>query len=203
MFKAQQAIESTSHWVGMIASVATIIATIFGVLIFFCGTVAVTDNQGTSGCSGFLIYDPLSNMLTYTLPSEEEKDYLIDKIHCYRDQIQKHPKDAALYTNIGEADRRLGDLEAARIAHKTAIELEPTLQEAKIGLALVEQDLGNTAEANKTIQYALAQHENAIAYLFQGAILHKQNYINGAEQAFQQAIRLDSKAKKLISIWKL
>ena len=196
MFKAQQAIESTSHWVGMIASVATIIATIFGVLIFFCGTVAVTDNQGTSGCSGFLIYDPLSNMLTYTLPSEEEKDYLIDK-------IQKHPKKATLYTNIGEADRRLGDLEAARIAHKTAIELEPTLQEAKIGLALVEQDLGNTAEANKTIQDALAQHKNAIAYLFQGAILHKQNYINGAEQAFQQAIRLDSKAKKLISIWKL
>jgi cytochrome c-type biogenesis protein CcmH/NrfG len=201
VFKAQQFIESTSAWVGVIASVVTIIATVFGV--FFCSSVVITDNQGVSSCSGFLIYDPLSNMLTHTIPSKEEQEYLINKIHCYRDQIQKHPKDAALYTNIGEADRRLGDLEAARIAHKTAIELEPTLQEAKIGLALTEQDLGNTTKANQTIQETLAQHKNAIAYLFQGAILHKQNYINGAEQAFQQAIRLDSKAKKLISIWKL
>ncbi|MEW6498563.1 MAG: hypothetical protein AB1589_39605 [Cyanobacteriota bacterium] len=199
MAKAQQAIESIGLWVGMFASIATIIATIFGILIPLNGAVAVTNIAETSSCHGFLVDDPPPYVLAHKIPSDKEKDYLEDKINCNRDQIQKHPNDAVAYTNIGEADRRLGDFEAARKAHQKALTLNPDLQRAKIGLALVEQDLNNTLAANNAIQDALAQKKNAIAYLYQGAILDMQNDLKGAKAAWLQAKMLDPMVQRFIT----
>nr|WP_277922586.1 tetratricopeptide repeat protein [Coleofasciculus sp. FACHB-1120] len=162
------------------------------------GAVTVANIAGAGSCHGFLVDDPPPYVLAHKIPSDKEKDYLEDKINCYRDQIQEHPNDAVAYTNIGEADRRLGDFEAARKAHQKALKLNPDLQEAQIGIALVEQDLNNKVAANNAIQDALAQKKNAIAYFYQGAILHRQNDLEGAKAAWRQAKILDPIVQKFI-----
>jgi cytochrome c-type biogenesis protein CcmH/NrfG len=133
------------------------------------------------------------------LASQKEKEYLENKINCYRDQIQKNPNDAEAYTNIGEAERRLGNLEDSRKAHQKALELEPSLPKAKIALALVEQDMGNNVAANTAIKGVLALNpSNAIAHLYQGAILYAQDEFNDAEVALQKAKQLDPKLPELV-----
>ena len=96
----------------------------------------------------------------------------------------------------------MGNLTAARKAHQKALDLQPDLQEAHIGLALVEQDMGNGLTANKVIQAALALKRSGIAYLYQGVILHQQNDLKEAEIAWRLANELDPKTRKLIETWR-
>ncbi|MBD2130173.1 tetratricopeptide repeat protein [Microcoleus sp. ZQ-A2] len=128
----------------------------------------------------------------------------VNLFKCYRDQIQKNRNDAGAYTNIGEADRRLGNLEAALKAHQKALELKPDLPEAKIGLALIEQEMENTLAANQAIQGVLALHpNNAIAHFYQGTILYAQNQLKDATVAWQKAKELDPNLPKPARTWKL
>jgi cytochrome c-type biogenesis protein CcmH/NrfG len=128
----------------------------------------------------------------------------VNLFKCYRDQIQKNRNDAGAYTNIGEADRRLGNLEAALKAHQKALELKPDLPEAKIGLALIEQEMENTLAANQAIQGVLALHpNNAIAHFYQGTILYAQNQLKDATVAWQKAKELEPNLSKPVRTWKL
>ncbi len=218
MSKLKQVIAWIDRW----ASVTTVILTILTVIIAMItliytiydndsvkvtnvdGSVKVTNFRETSLCNGFLVDDPLSYLLTNTSLSEKEKEYLESKINCYRDQIQKNPKDAEAYTNIGEAERRLGNLEAARKAHQKALELKADLPQAQMGLALVEQDKGNTVAANQAIKGALALNPtSAIAHFYQATILYAQNDFKDAEIAWQKAKELDPKLPKLVRTWRL
>ncbi len=61
----------------------------------------------------------------------------VNLFKCYHEQIQKNRNDAGAYTNIGEAERRLGNLEAPLKAHQKALELKPDLPEVRLGLALI------------------------------------------------------------------
>lgn len=159
---------------------ATIIATVFTVLSFF-SQPAITD------CDGFLIYDPPANILaTQTLPKREQK-YLNSKLACYRDRIQNNPSDAEAYTNLGEVERRFGNLEEAAKAHHKALELHANLQEANIGLALVEADLEHHHSAYKWISKAINGSKKSIAYLYQGVILQKDKKDTEAQKAWQKA----------------
>lgn len=146
---------TTRNWIDITAIIATIIGTIFGILSYFYASVVVTDIP--SSCDGFLINDPSAYVLTSSVPKKEEKEYLKTKINCYRDQIQKNPKNAVPYTNMGEAERRLGNLEAAHKAHIKALELKPNLPEAMKGLALVEQERGNKVAVNQAIKKVISQ----------------------------------------------
>lgn|GEM_PF-4267724 len=209
MYKAQQVIKWIERWGGitiaMFALIVAFLTYVNGSVIVtnFDGSVKLTNFRDTSLCQGFLVNDPSSYLLPNTIPSEKEKEYLESKINCYRDQIQKNPNDAEAYTNIGESERRLGNLAGARKAHQKALELKPELQEANWGLALVEQDMGNHEAANQAIQDALTQNPNAIAYLYQGAIFHKQNDLKGAKVSLRNAIELDPRVQKLIKTFKL
>jgi len=209
VYKAQQVIKWIERWGGitiaMFALIVAFLTYVNGSVIVtnFDGSVKLTNFRDTSLCQGFLVNDPSSYLLPNTIPSEKEKEYLESKINCYRDQIQKNPNDAEAYTNIGESERRLGNLAGARKAHQKALELKPELQEANWGLALVEQDMGNHEAANQAIQDALTQNPNAIAYLYQGAIFHKQNDLKGAKVSLRNAIELDPRVQKLIKTFKL
>ena len=200
MSQAKEVVELTNLWISIVAAIIGLIVT---VISFFHGSVVVSYTQGATGCSGFLINDPSLEILATTKLNKKEKIYLENKISCYRDQIQKQPKDAVAYTNIGEAERRLNNLVAARKAHQKAIELQPSLQEVQIGLALLEQDMGDGVTANKLIQAALALKHSRIAYLYQGIILHKQNDLKQAQAAWQLADEVDAKAGKSFKTWKL
>ena len=154
MSQFKQADESPILWdriITVISVVIAIVAAIFTALMYFNGSVVVKDTPVGIGCSGFLIKDPPPEMLITTILSKEEKIYIEEKINCSRDRIQKDPKDAAAYTNIGEAERRLGNLAAARRSHQKALELKPNFQEAKIGLALVEEDMGHEVAASQAM----------------------------------------------------
>ncbi|MBD2016011.1 tetratricopeptide repeat protein [Microcoleus sp. FACHB-53] len=213
MSKIKQVIQGIERWANLIGLIIAVIALIYTILPYYNGSVNVTNFDGSvkvtnfqeaNLCNGYLVNDPLSDVLTNTSLSDKEKDYLESKINCYRDQIQKNRNDAGLYTNIGEAERRLGNLEAARKAHQKALELKPDLPEARIGLALVEQDMENTVAANQAIQGVLAVHpRNAIAHFYQGTILYAQNQLKDATVAWQKAKELDPKLPKLVSSWKL
>jgi tetratricopeptide (TPR) repeat protein len=191
-----------------------VIGLIFTILTYYNGTVNVTNLDGsvkvanfqeTNVCNGFIVNDPLSYVLSKkTSPSKKEKEYLESKINCYRDQIQKNPNDAQAYTNLGEAERRLGNWEGAAKAHQKALKLKPDLAEAKIGLVLVEQDQGNKVGANQAMQGVLAAHPtNAIAHFYQGVILYTQNELKDAEVAWQKAKELDPKLPMLVTTWRL
>jgi tetratricopeptide (TPR) repeat protein len=213
MSKAKQVIQWIERWANLIGLIIAVIALIYTILPFYNdsgkvsnldGSVKFTNFEEANLCNGFLVNDPLSYLLTNTSLSEKEKEYLESKINCYRDQIQKNRNDAQAYTNIGEAERRLGNLEVARKAHQKALELKSDLPEAKIGLALVEQDMGNQVAANQAIQGALAvNHSNAIAHFYEGAILYAQNDLKDAAVAWQKAKELDPTLPKLARTWRL
>ena len=199
----QQVIKEPKCWVDITASIATIIGAFFGVLVYFYGSVIVTDIQGASSCDGFLTNDPSAYVQMNAVSSKKEKEYLENKISCYRDRIQKNPNNAVAYTNMGEAERRLGNLDGARKAHQKALKLKPELPEAKIGLALVEQDMGNKAAANQAIQGVLALNPTkALAHFYQGAILYAQDELKDAEGAWQKAKELDPGLPRLIPTWR-
>mgnify|MGYP005837654607 CR=1 FL=1 len=204
MSKAKQVIQWIERWANVIGLIIAVIALIYTILPYYNGSVNATNFQEANLCSGYLVNDPSSYLLTNTNLSEKEKEYLESKINCYRDQIQKNPNDAQAYTNIGEAERRLGNLEAARKAHQKALELELKLSQAQTGLALVEQEMGNTVAANQAIQKALALNPtSAIAHFYQGTILYAQNHLKDAEVAWQKAKELDPKIPKLARTWRL
>ncbi len=145
----------------------------------------------TIDCGGFLIDDPQAELLRKDFPSEPERAKLQEKIACYRRQISQEPRYADAYTNIGEASRRLGEVVAAKQAHEKALQLNPRLQEAKLGLALLEQQSGNSKAAIEKIQEIVAQKESATAYFYQGIALHEQAKLPEAETAFRKALELD------------
>lgn len=145
----------------------------------------------TIDCGGFLIDDPQAELLRKDFPSESERAKLQEKIACYRRQISQEPRYADAYTNLGEALRRLGELAAAKQAHEKALQLNPRLQEAKLGLALVEQQSGDSKAAIEKIQQIVAQKESATAYFYQGTALHQQAKLEEAETAFRKALELD------------
>lgn len=201
MSKAKWVIAWIERWANVIGLIIAVIALIYTILPYYNGSDKVTS---LDFCNGFLVNDPSSYVVKKSIPSKKEKDYLESKINCYRDQIQKNPNDALAYTNIGEAERRLGNWEAARNAHQKALELKPELPETKIGLALVEEDMGNRVAAHQAIQGVLSVHPtNAIAHFYQGTILYAQHELNDAEVAWQKAKDLDPKLPKLVKTWRL
>jgi len=158
------------------------------------GTIALTkigEIRGDRSCVGFLINDELPTNFKTTPLDEDDKKRLEEKIECYRDQIEKNPRDAIAFTNRGEAERRLGKLKEALLDQKKALQLNPDLQEAKIGLSLVEGDLGNPKAASQAIQDALKQKETAIAFFYQGFVLGEQKDWQGAVTAYQKSISLN------------
>ncbi|MEX0272081.1 tetratricopeptide repeat protein [Leptolyngbyaceae cyanobacterium UHCC 1019] len=176
---------------GWIGTIVGVVALGFAAQQYFFGTFAKTQIDDIKGCNGFLIKEKPVALSTKAIPEAIEQKYLQDKILSCRDELQKNDKNAVAYTNIGEATRRLGDLPTALIAQQEAVKLDPNLQEAKLGLGLVQADMGKTAEANQTIQDTLAQKESAIAYLYQGIAFGKQKDWRNAETSFRKATDLN------------
>ncbi len=123
------------------ASIASILSLFFAAYTFFFNSIApplaVTSNLN---CGGFLIYAPLLEMPKEILSKKQEIAYLNEKILCYLNQIEAEPNNAVPYTNLGEAMRRLGKVDTARKLYLKAVEFNPTLPEAKQGLALLQQE---------------------------------------------------------------
>jgi tetratricopeptide (TPR) repeat protein len=140
----------------------------------------------------FLISNPPLSLLSKAPPSEAEKKEAQQKVAQYQQEVQKNRNSAVAHTNLGEALRRVGDLEGAAQEQQKALQLNSNMQEAKVGLALVEQDKGNLTTVKQEIQEALAQKETAFAYSYLADTLYQLKDLKGTEKAMRKAIDLDS-----------
>jgi tetratricopeptide (TPR) repeat protein len=165
------------------ASIASILSLFFAAYTFFFNSpappIAVSLNPQ---CGGLLISKPLSEMRKEIISKRQDIANLHKKILCYLDQIEVEPNNAIPYTNLGEAMRRLGKIETARSLYRKAVELNPTLAEAKQGLALLQQEKNsNLANWNlpysKTIGIEAEQIAGALSMLKDGTIQRIENLI--------------------------
>ncbi|MFY7807279.1 MAG: hypothetical protein ACOVQ7_28040 [Limnoraphis robusta] len=131
-------VESKQNLISALGGITTLIGAIAAAIIFIM-------KPHPANCSGFLVYIPADSDTINNLQS---------KIDCYRDRIANNPKDAVPYTNLGEAERRLANLEnprninkhlkkleAAKKHHLTAQRLDPKAKEVKQGLELVNTEI--------------------------------------------------------------
>ncbi|MBD2182347.1 tetratricopeptide repeat protein [Aerosakkonema funiforme] len=188
-------LNKASTRIGIAAGIVAILGTGIATYLYFTPSSSSSKRMAVTvleDCGGFLVNDPQADFLRKTALSDQEKAALQKKIECYTFQIGQDANYADGYTNLGEAYRRLGDVDKARKFHQKAINLNPGLQEAKLGLALVEQESGNPKVAVAAIQEAIGHKENAIAYYYQGVTNYKQGNIKDAEVAFRKAIEMDA-----------
>jgi superkiller protein 3 len=152
--------------------------------------------------SGALIYGVLQPRTTYiisspppTTPGEKLSDAEKAKAQTIAEQSRKdteaNPNDATAWTNLGEALRRTGDLPGAQQAQEKALQLNPKLTEAKLGLALIKKDQGKTAEAISELRTIAEEGKSAIAYFNLGNLLYEQKDFSGSEAAYRQSIALN------------
>lgn len=152
-----------------------------------------TDNDVLSmtECTDFLIENPPDDLLNKSLLNDERKANLQQKMLCYQAQLQKDALNATAYTNLGEASRRLGDPKTAAQYHQKALQLNPNLVQAKLGMVMVELDGGNFDLANQEIQNILSNQSNELVDFYQGVTLYYQKNLPLAEKAFQKATEDD------------
>jgi tetratricopeptide (TPR) repeat protein len=118
-----------------------------------------------------------------------------EAIAVYRRAIELGCKDAASFTNFGEALRATGQLEAALSAYHRAIELDPPhggVAYCNIGHALrCKRRLGGAEEAYRSA--VKLDPKLAEAYCGLGQVLHSEGKVAEALDAYDRALALDPK----------
>jgi tetratricopeptide (TPR) repeat protein len=81
---------------------------------------------------------------------------------------------ALAYGNMGSAYRQMGDLPNAKRCYEIALQLAPELDMAMIGLGLIAQKNGDSAEAVRQYSQALALRPTDVGFLLlAGALQHE------------------------------
>ncbi|MCL1463403.1 tetratricopeptide repeat protein [Argonema galeatum] len=163
-----------------------------GIFEQFCLVVFI-DCQSIE--EAYLIDDP--NMNLYQNPSldENEKTRINNKMTAYEEAVTKNKNDAAAWTNLGEAKRRLRDITKALDAHKKALEIDPNLEPALVGLALAQmdsykEDKGAIQSLSRAIKI---NPKRAISYFYQGIIFYERKppELDEAMAAYDKSIDID------------
>jgi tetratricopeptide (TPR) repeat protein len=83
-----------------------------------------------------------------------------ESLDLWRRFLQRHPRSAEAYLNIGAVCANMGrQAEAVTNAHN-ALELDPKLKEARFNLAFALLMLGEAEEARKTLEECIREHPN-------------------------------------------
>jgi tetratricopeptide (TPR) repeat protein len=97
---------------------------------------------------------------------------------------------AGFYCQAGSALQTLGRFAEAESAFRSALELDPNLTLAPIGLASTLIDEGKFAEAINVLE-ATVREESALVYELRGVALMNLNQDHEALQSFRRAVELD------------
>ena len=108
-----------------------------------------------------------------------------------RKAIQSNFNDVIAWTNLGEALRRTGDLPGAQQAQEKALQINPKLTEAKLGLALIKKEQGKIAEVIPELRTIEEEGKSAIAHYNLGVELYYQGKLDGAIASYKTAIRIN------------
>ncbi len=150
----------------------------------------INNPQTTNNNPIYIINNP-----PLTSPGEKLSDAEKAKAQAIVEQSRKatksNPNDATAWTNLGEALRRTGDLPGAQQAQEKALQINPKLTEARLGLVLIKKDQGKTAEVIPELRTIAQEGKNAAAYFSLGYSLYEQKDFSGSEAAYRQSIALD------------
>ena len=178
----------------------TRIAWLIGISLFFGSgaliysavqpRTTINNPQTTNNNPIYIINNP-----PLTSPGEKLSDAEKAKAQAIVEQSRKateaNPNDATAWTNLGEALRRTGDLLGAQQAQEKALQINPKLTEAKLGLALIKKDQGKIAEVIPELRTIAEEGKSASAYFRLGHLLYEQKDFSGAEAACRQSIALN------------
>ena len=91
-----------------------------------------------------------------------QRGLIYHQAHCYQKALQDYRdaerfgyNTATLLNLIGQTEGQLGNIEAAIQAHKRALELDHTLKEAYINLALMYKEYGDASNALESLERCL------------------------------------------------
>ncbi len=112
-----------------------------------------------------------------------------------RKEIEIEPRNAVLYTGLGEALQANGQTQESIAAFRQAIQLEPGFLDASINLAITLAEEGDMDEATGTLVSALQSHPNGphaeAAWFNLGNIYAHKGDWNAAATAYQHALDLN------------
>jgi tetratricopeptide (TPR) repeat protein len=97
---------------------------------------------------------------------------------------------AQAYSNLGAAQRALGQDESARRNFQEALRLNPGQSTAWLGFGLLEQNQGNFEEAIRDLSHAAGLHPAATTFLQLGRAQEQAHHRDQALAAYQAALKL-------------
>jgi len=114
-----------------------------------------------------------------------------DELSLWTDVVQKSPRKARGYINLGKAYRAQGKVEEAYKLYKTAVQLDPNYAEARNNLGTVYTDLGRPEEAVNEYRAAVSLASNyADPHYNLGNLYAGQGRLDQAIQEYQAALAL-------------
>ncbi|HVJ91044.1 MAG TPA: tetratricopeptide repeat protein [Labilithrix sp.] len=106
--------------------------------------------------------------------------------------IQKNPKQAEAYHNLGLVMDQMGKKAEAEKNYRKALELSPDLEEPATNLAAILVESARHDEAVSLMKKAIAKNpKNAALHVNLGTALSGKNDVAGANKAFEDAIKLE------------
>lgn len=99
---------------------------------------------------------------------------------------------AATYLELAAVQSRINEHAAARGSFRRALELDPGLLSAKIGLALLERTIGQQDEAMRLAQQIQKEHPDAaVGYSLAGELYRERGDLSNAQASFRRAVDRD------------
>ncbi len=115
--------------------------------------------------------------------------------------------EAAAWTNLGVARRRLGELEAAEAVYRRAIEIDPGHLAAYMNLASVMRLRGEAGAAREIVRLLdRGDNRNPYAYLTLGDASLEEGRQDDARRYYRRAVRLgrrDAEPRAAMGLWAL
>jgi Tfp pilus assembly protein PilF len=107
--------------------------------------------------------------------------------------IQKNPKQADAHHYLGLVNDQTGQKGEAEKNYKRALEIQPDLEESAINLAAILVENGKFDDAIALMKKVAAKNpKSAAAQVNLGMALSGKNDVEGANKAFEEAIKLES-----------
>lgn len=106
-------------------------------------------------------YLALLGLITFNRTSVWQNDF-----NLWQDASASAPQAAFVYVNIGNAERSIGDTEAAKTAYQKAVEILPNNSEALNGLGLVYFDLKDYLAAINYFNQAIVNNQRDPLYYY-------------------------------------
>jgi len=127
------------------------------------------------------------------------QNQLKDAIACYEETFKHEKPEAITYCYIGECYEKLKNFEQALVNYNRAVNIDPNLSDAWIGIGIVLDQQDKLTEGIHYLKKAIEiDKENADYWYVIGDAYQKLGFIEEAENAYKKVIEIDP---SLEAIW--